>query len=198
MIRRPKIAIFIDWFEPGFKAGGPIRSIANFIHHLGDTYEIYIITSDRDIDDLKSYEGVSTDNWIDRHEYKVFYASPGGLNFSSIKRLLQQISPDWIYVNGMFSWTYSILPVLVRTFFYKKASILLAPRGMLKESALKFKPAKKKIFLAIFNAIYVRSNVIFQATDAGEKLDIACIFGKNAKTVRLPNFPGIQRNFIPV
>jgi glycosyltransferase involved in cell wall biosynthesis len=198
MSKRSRIAIFIDWFEPGFKAGGPIRSVANFVYHLSDTYEIYIITSDRDLDDDRSYDGLLTDGWIDRQGYKIFYTTPGYLNFFSTKKLLEQAAPDWIYINGMFSWSYSILPVLVRTFFYRKSSVLLAPRGMLKDSALQFKKTKKGVFLKLFKALYIQQNIIFQATDTEEKRAIISVFGKDACVALVPNFPGRQNEFIPI
>lgn len=31
-----KVLIFIDWFAPGYKAGGPITSNVNIVEHLSD------------------------------------------------------------------------------------------------------------------------------------------------------------------
>ena len=38
------ILIFVDWFEPGYKGGGPIRSIAGFIHNLNN-FTINVVTN---------------------------------------------------------------------------------------------------------------------------------------------------------
>ena len=34
-----RILICMDWYEPGFKAGGPIRSVANIVNALKDEFE---------------------------------------------------------------------------------------------------------------------------------------------------------------
>ena len=39
---KKKILCLTDHYLPGYKAGGPIRSIANLVEHLGDEFEIYI------------------------------------------------------------------------------------------------------------------------------------------------------------
>ena len=39
-----KILLFIDWFLPGTKSGGPVRSYANLISHFKDDYDFYVIT----------------------------------------------------------------------------------------------------------------------------------------------------------
>ena len=42
--------LFSDWYEPGFRAGGPIRSCVNFVQHMQDQYKILVFTSDRDLE----------------------------------------------------------------------------------------------------------------------------------------------------
>ena len=48
-MKKKKILIFIDWFLPGYKAGGPIQSISNFVNHFGTVFDISIITSNKDL-----------------------------------------------------------------------------------------------------------------------------------------------------
>jgi hypothetical protein len=43
-----KVLIFIDWFAPGYKAGGPITSNVNIVEHLSDKLDFYVITSSFD------------------------------------------------------------------------------------------------------------------------------------------------------
>lgn len=143
LMRRKKLIIFIDWFEPGFKAGGPIRSIVNFIHHLKNEIDIYVVTGDRDAGDRSPYKDIVINAWNTRDGYSVFYASPRFLTYRSIHRIIQDISPDVIYLNGIFAWAFSILPVLITKNLRRKILIVLAPRGMLKASALQFKRLKK-------------------------------------------------------
>ena len=44
-----KILIFIDWFTPAVKAGGPISSVENMVNFLAEAFEFYIITGAKDL-----------------------------------------------------------------------------------------------------------------------------------------------------
>ena len=57
MLSKPRLLIFCDWFEPGYKAGGPVRSIVNLVKTLENDLEIYIFTSDRECE-IKSMDEV--------------------------------------------------------------------------------------------------------------------------------------------
>ena len=61
---KPKVVVFIDWFLPAFKAGGPIQSVANLIDHLGSEICISIVTSDRDLGDAIPLPGIDLNKWI--------------------------------------------------------------------------------------------------------------------------------------
>ena len=45
--KRQKILMFTDWYEPGFKAGGPIQACKNVVSLLKDKYDFFIFCSDR-------------------------------------------------------------------------------------------------------------------------------------------------------
>ena len=59
-----RILIFIDWYIPAFKAGGPIRSVFNIVTQLSDVFEFYIITGDRDLGDLIPYPDLKLNECI--------------------------------------------------------------------------------------------------------------------------------------
>ncbi len=48
---RITILAFIGHYLPGYKAGGPIRTLENMVDALGDEFEFRIVTSDRDLGD---------------------------------------------------------------------------------------------------------------------------------------------------
>ena len=60
----PRILIFSDWFSPGFKAGGPIRSVSNLVQLLGK--RAWVITSDRDLGDDVPYTGIPRNQWVEQ------------------------------------------------------------------------------------------------------------------------------------
>jgi len=39
------ILVFVSFYLPGYKAGGPVRSIANIVDHLNDEFYFRIVTS---------------------------------------------------------------------------------------------------------------------------------------------------------
>lgn len=185
-----KILVFADWYEPGYKAGGPIRSCVNFAGHMQGDYDVYVFTTDRDLNAQEPYASVVPDVWMTgaRGE-KIFYCSPGNLNRATMKRVWQELDPDFVYLNSMFSPKFTILPLLMTMYGKWRAKIVLSPRGMLRSSAIKFKKPKKRLFLALFRVMGVHRRVQFLASDDQEKADVRRYFGSAAKVIQIPNFP---------
>jgi len=74
LIHKKKILIFIDWFLPGYKAGGPIRSVANLTAHLFSEFEFLIITRNNDYLEKSPYPNVKANQWVNFSEnIKVYY-----------------------------------------------------------------------------------------------------------------------------
>src|ERR1700742_820906 len=95
-----KIFLFADWYEPGYKAGGPIRSCVNFTQHLKLDHEIYVFTSDRDLGSEAPYEGLEADTWLQPEaSVHLFYASPSHRGPAAIREQIERVAPDFIYLN---------------------------------------------------------------------------------------------------
>lgn len=60
---RPIIPCFVAYYLPGYCSGGPVRTIVNFVDHLGDEFDIRIVTRDRDALDTEPYASVEVDAW---------------------------------------------------------------------------------------------------------------------------------------
>ena len=149
---RKRILMSIDWFAPGYKAGGPIRSCVNFAYAMRDRYDIYILTGDRDFGEKNAYRDIRINTWIEFDEHiQVFYASPDKMSMSLWKEELTKINPDFVYLNNFFSLPFSLFPLWAKSSSSKKCKWIIAPRGMLHQGALQFKPFKKKIFILILN-----------------------------------------------
>ena len=60
MIKKNKktILCFVNYYIPGYKAGGPIRSIANIVETFGDKFDIKIICANHDDLDIKPYKNI--------------------------------------------------------------------------------------------------------------------------------------------
>src|SRR5690606_23072653 len=60
---KPVILTFVHYYLPGYKSGGPVRTIANMVEHLSDQLDFWIVTSDRDALDSDPYPNVTIDAW---------------------------------------------------------------------------------------------------------------------------------------
>ena len=47
-----KVLVFVDWFLPAYKAGGPITSMLALIQNLGNELDIVIVTDESEVNDL--------------------------------------------------------------------------------------------------------------------------------------------------
>jgi len=198
-----RVMIFVDWFIPGYKAGGQIQSCANLSLALGQDLNIYVVTSDRDYGEQTRYEGILADQWIKNKDgINIYYISPEALGYKTILELLRTVQPHTVYLNSMFSFPFTILPLRALLFRNTKAAFILAPRGMLQKGALQFKKKKKKLFLNLFKWFGVSKKISFHATDETELSDIRNVFGKNVKvklvgdyhTAKIPAFQSIKKS----
>src|SRR5689334_7911671 len=170
---RKKLLLMADWYSPGFKAGGPIRSCVNFAEHFKEDFEMYVLTSDRDLNDPFPYQDIVQNEWTERTRgIKVFYASPDRLSLKGIRKLVNEIQPQVVYLNSMFSKYFSLYPLLLKKIFLSETRFILAPRGMLKDSAIQFKSRKKKLFLNIFRWAGFHKSIDFHCTDNTELKDV--------------------------
>jgi glycosyltransferase involved in cell wall biosynthesis len=194
--KRKEILIFTDWFEPGYKAGGPIRSCVHFVHQMKERYTIHVFTTDRDLNDTAPYNNVEADKWIEYDKgVKIFYCSPEKLSWSHIQKQVKNIQPDFIYLNSMYSRYFTIYPLLMQRMRIINSKIILAPRGMLKKSAVQFKSSKKKLFLTAFRRMGLHRFVHFHATDTTEINDVQAYFGRKVQVTMASNYPGLIKDY---
>lgn len=180
MNEKLNILIFIDWFSPGFKAGGPIKSISNIVYSLNKEFNFYIITSDRDLDDKVPYANVELNKWLKKEDYSIAYLTPDQRN-SFIENELKNNSFSVIYFNSIFSKNYTLQPLRLIKKNKISTPLIIAPRGMLGKGALSLKPIKKKIFLLSSKLLGFFNIVKWHATNIEEKKDIKAVFGNKAK-----------------
>lgn len=185
---KPVVLIFTKFYLPGYRGGGPIRSISNMVERLSGDYSFYIIASDRDLHDEKAYDSVTVDSWNEVGGAKVFYASPSNSTLLGFSRLLSQIDFDILYLNSFFDPKYSILALVAHTLIYgSKKPIVLAPRGEFSEGALSIKKWKKKIFIALAKRIPFYKKLIWHASTEFELRDITRVFWADSMN---PNLTG--------
>lgn len=177
---KKKIIVFVDWFYPGYKGGGPIRSCINLVSLLQHHYEVKVVTRNVDLGETTPYPEINSNQWIPFGEkVKVMYLSADRLSFSSIKNILKQEQPDHVYLNSMYSVYFTIVPLLVNKLFAPSSVYTIAPRGMLYDSAVQKKVFKKKIFLALIKRFVINRRLQFHATNENEIKSIQKYFPRN-------------------
>lgn len=186
-----KVLVFIDWYLPGYKAGGPIRSMANMIASLKGDYTFYVICRNSDYLESNPYPNTKPDDWnkLSENEY-VFYINNQSLSFGLLKRIIKSEDYDLIYINGVYSFFFSIVPLILskRLNF---SNIIVAPRGMLSNQAFTAKKFKKKLFISMVRLFGLYKKIKIHVTSAHEKLDIELLRLKAAEVKLLPNLPPV-------
>ena len=170
-----KICLSIDWYLPGTRSGGPVRSVANLVAALPDIH-FYILTRNTDYCSEEPYEGIAPNTWVQQGaNVWVYYFSQSGLTKAAMRKQVMWVNPDVLYVSGMYSRCFSQWPV----FIGKEAGIktVVAARGMLSPHALAVKPLKKWIFLRLMVWLQVYRPVRFHATSSQEAQDILRMLG---------------------
>lgn len=197
MSKTRNILVFIDWYLPGYKAGGPVQSIANLVERL--PFQFWIVTSIFDHASTTPYADIEPNQWHKRrHNENVMYLT-GGTSHALIGQIMKEQSFDRIYINSLFSLKFALIPLLSLKLKGFSEKVILAPRGMLKPGALTIKAGKKKWFLKVAKTLRLFNGITWAASNEIEKEEIFSHFGRNCRVRIAPNLskqPQI-RNSIP-
>lgn len=170
---KPIILTFIAFYIPGYRGGGPIRTIANMVNRLGDDFDFRIVTSDRDFGDQHPYNAIEVDAWNQVGQARVFYASPSSRSLWKFARLIRDTPHDVLYLNSFFDPKFTLTPLLAcRLRLAPRSPVVLAPRGEFSEGALKLKRWKKAPFINLVFRVRMFDNVLWQASTVYESADI--------------------------
>ena len=193
---KPQVLVFIDWYKPYYKAGGPVRSMVNLVEHLSDRIDFHIVTSDRDYMATSNEANVQVDGWVrgDAGE-RVRYHSPAGHTRAAWKAILSERKYDVIYINGLYSRWSTIMPLWILRGSEQRR--MLAVRGMLAAGPMKQGALKKRTFLATMKAFGCFKGVEFQATNTEEAEDIKRWIGSDVKVHLVQNLARKADQLLP-
>jgi glycosyltransferase involved in cell wall biosynthesis len=139
--------------------------------------------------------GIAINKWTDwEGKAKVYYRDYAGNNHFQLKELVASVSPDAIFINGLFSLHFNIRPMQYAVAYCKQqpnCKLILSARGMLHPGALTQKSLKKKIFLNFFKMAGWHKAVHWHATDEQELHYIKQQFGTNMNVLVAGNFPDL-------
>lgn len=188
-MNRPKILIACPLYLPGFKGGGPIRSVSNLVAALSEEFDFYIVTADRDHGDHSSYPDINLGQWMKVGGAKVMYLAPGVGKYMTLWKIIRKKGWDFVYLNGFFNLDFSLFPLVVRRVSrLHSVRFLLAPRGELSPGALRLKAAKKRVYMAFTEILGLHRNLTWHATAKLESVEIAKIaLFNNGLVLTAPN-----------
>lgn len=199
IIKKKSILTFTGHYLPGFKGGGPIRTMASLVETLGDAFDFSLVTLDRDLGSSEPYPGIHANSWQQVGKARVCYLSPEKLTWSLLRQLIRHTPHDILYLNSFFSVHFGILPLLLHRLGVVPAKpIIVAPRGQFSLGALQLKSLKKRTYLAFFKALRLHGKVLWQVSSLHEQEDVLRAFGCNQgvgaqlNIAVAPNLPDIQ------
>lgn len=178
--RNVRVLTFTGHYLPGYKGGGPIKTIKNLFDQAGDEITFKLITSDRDLGDTSPYTSVTCGAWNNVGNASVFYAQPGKTGYAQIARQLRAKDYDLVYLNSFFSPRFSFFPLLIAKAL--RQSVVLAPRGEFSEGALSLKSTKKRIFITVFKLLGLHRGTVFQVSSDFEAEDVRRALSQNVDT----------------
>ncbi|MEO8126893.1 MAG: glycosyltransferase family 4 protein [Bryobacteraceae bacterium] len=193
------VLVLADYYVPGYKAGGPLRSIYNMIEALGSEFRFRVMTRDRDLGDSEPYPQVRYGQWVRNGKGDILYLEPGLRGIWRLVRELLHSNADLIYLNSFFSRKFSILPSLLWfSGLVKGVPMLLAPRGEFSLGALELKSRRKRCFLHAMNRVGLYRECVWHASSRFEAADINREIRPQRITITsiLRRFGGVPRNSV--
>lgn len=165
---KPNVLVFIDWYYPGFKAGGPVRSCINMVQHLKDDFQFYIVTSNTEYTETVPYKEIEYNTWCNGlFGEKIMYLDSQHRTKKNYISLIIERKYSSVMIMGIFSKEFSILPLKAIN-STNISKVFVSPRGMLAPGALKIKGWKKRLYLAWANLTGFYAWISFHVSNKNE------------------------------
>jgi len=195
-VKKIRILVIYDYFDPATLAGGPIVSCVNIIKYLNSDYEFFVYSSHRDLDG--SILKVNEDQWTDYQGIASVIYGKKLWSFKGYINVLKKIKPDIVYINGIYSLFAVVVPLLISGWLRRSRNIVLAPRGMLQKSSLNEKKYKKKLYLTFFLKLAGQCNLRWHVTGKEEEKDLKSFLraAKSQDILNVGNIPVTDMNFV--
>jgi glycosyltransferase involved in cell wall biosynthesis len=165
---RPRVLTILDHYLPGYKAGGPIRTIRSLVARLGTEFAFHIVTADRDLGDRVPYAGRSPGAWYRDGDARVMYRTRIERTLPGWAALLRSLDYDVLYLNSLFSRSSMKIMLLRWLRVVPRRPLVVAPRGELQEGALSLHRRRKAAFLRFARAVDLYRGAVWQASTARE------------------------------
>lgn len=166
---KARILIIMGRYLPGFRDGGPVRSIQNLTDRLGDDYDFIILTCDRDRGDKEPYEGIRKGSLNRVGNARVYYVRPHDFTFRIIKALSKKA--DLIYLCGCFN-DYARKTLLLRRLGKLHKPVVVAAMGLFAYDEFHIKYPKKKAYTSLMDRMGCFRDVSWSCSSEQEIEDV--------------------------
>lgn len=203
-------------YVPGYKAGGPLRSLENMVEQLGDPFTFKIVTRDRDHGDPSAFPGIVAGEWHAVGKGRALYLASSQLGPLGMRRAIASTRHDVLYLNSLYSPRFALVPLLLRWLrVLPRRAVVLAPRGELHPGALakgswpRWVPPrlaarvgpprylKKRMYIALTRALGWYEGITWQACNDEEAAQIRRYLGANAAVVVAPDLAAAPPPAVP-
>ncbi|MEZ5333263.1 MAG: glycosyltransferase family 4 protein [Thermoanaerobaculia bacterium] len=186
---RPRVLVVQDYFLPGYKGGGSLRSVANLVERLQDEYRFDVVSRDRDRGDRGRYPDLRP-GWSESRGCRVRYLAPWQINPWSLRRVLADRRYDLVYFNSFFSRLTIWLLVARRFGTLPACPVVLAPRGELAGNALRLKRWRKAVYLRVCRRLGLWRDITWHVSSASERDEVSRVLGQPSEiALNLPSRP---------
>lgn len=181
-MHRPRILLTVGHYLPGFKSGGPLRSVLNLVGTLHTEFSFHILTSDRDLGDAAPYGDIKTGTWVKVGHASVRYLALHEWSLRHLCTIIRETEHDLLYLNSFFAKGPTIYPLLGRRLgWIPDRPVLLATRGEFARSAMSSKAVKKRLYKALACRAGLLDGISWHASSLFEATDIERQLGKKAQ-----------------
>lgn len=164
-----KVLILMGRYLPGYKDGGPVRTIKNLTDILGNEYDIRIMCHDRDHGDEMPYSNINVNTYNKVGNAKVYYVKDGKFTFKTLLKEIKKV--DVVYCCGPYN-NYAIKTMILKKLGFFKQKLVIASMGSFSKGALSLKSKKKLLFFKIFKILGLFRKVIWSVTSKIEENEL--------------------------
>lgn len=185
-----KVLILMGRYLPGYKDGGPVRTIKNLTDIFGKEYDIRIMCKDRDHGDLQQYPNISVDTYNKVGNANVYYVKNEKFKFKNMLNEIKKV--DIVYCCGPYN-DYAIKAMVLKRLGFFKIPLVIASMGSFSKGALSIKSKKKMIFLNIMKKLGFFKKIVWSVTSVVEKKELKEVIGENVKCIIAEDLPRVER-----
>ncbi len=186
-----RVLCFASYFLPGFRAGGPIRSLQRAIEALSGDFDFGVVTRDRDAAARRPFTGVAYDRWSEAEGIPTWYLRPPHWSPGVLRRVIADFAPDLLYFQSFLDPSLVAMPLLLRRLglLPRDVPALVAPRGEFAPGALALKSRQKAAWLILVRRLGLYRGLSWHASNEIEADQVRAQWGHGARVLVAQDLP---------